>query len=70
MKNKNIDGDAVPKDPVKAFEWYLKAAGQGDAHAQCSLGYCYYQGAGVTKDLKKAADWYRKAAEQGQVDAR
>ena len=34
MKNKNIDGDAVPKDPVKAFEWYLKAAEQGDAHAQ------------------------------------
>ena len=49
MKKKNIDGDAVPKDPVKAFAWYLKAAEQGDEHAQCNLGYCYYQGVGVTK---------------------
>jgi len=29
MEIKYIDGDEVPKDPVKACEWYLQAAKQG-----------------------------------------
>ena len=28
MGKKHIDGDNVPADPVKAFEWYLKAVKQ------------------------------------------
>ena len=46
-----------------------KAAEQGHANAQCSLGNCYDFGQGVTKDLNEAAKWYRKAAEQGLARA-
>lgn len=45
------------------------AAEQGHAEAQCSLGICYYYGAGVEKDSQEAATWYRRAAEQGHASA-
>ena len=31
------NGSGVPKDEVKAVEWYRKAAQQGHAHAQSKL---------------------------------
>lgn len=31
-------GNGVPKDPKEAAAWYLKAATQGYAPAQCNLG--------------------------------
>jgi TPR repeat protein len=42
-----------------------KAAEQGDAGAQFSLGWMYEIGKGVPQDYSEAAKWYRKAAEQG-----
>jgi hypothetical protein len=59
------NGIGVPQDYTKAAEWYRKAAEQGSAFAQLSLGLMYYNGEGVPKDYTKAAEWYRKAAEQG-----
>lgn len=53
----------------EAFEYYLKAARQGDAEAQFYLGLCYNYGDGVEKDLSEAVVWYRKAADQGFADA-
>jgi chemotaxis protein histidine kinase CheA len=44
--------------------WYRKAAEQGYASAQNSLGWVYENGQGVKQDYKKAVYWYRKAAEQ------
>jgi hypothetical protein len=46
-----------------------KAAEQGFASAQNSLGFAYEFGQGVPKDFSQAAYWYRKAAEQGKADA-
>lgn len=46
-----------------------KAAIQGNADAQYSLGVRYDKGLGVTIDEVKAVEWYRKAAEQGHVSA-
>jgi TPR repeat protein len=57
-------GEGVSKDLVQAFEWILKAAEQGSASAQNSVGICYEQGEGVEKDGAKAAQFYRKAADQ------
>lgn len=51
----------------EAFEYYLKAAKQGDAKTQYNLGVSYFYG--VEKDLLEAVKWYRKAAVQGYVDA-
>ena len=46
-----------------------KAADQGDASAQFSLGLRYANGEGVAKDSAEAVKWYRKAAEQGNASA-
>ena len=54
---------------TQAAFWYRKAAEQGDADAQDSLGDLYNSGQGVRRDYAQAALWYRKAAEQGDVDA-
>lgn len=49
----------------KAFEWFSKAAGNGDASACVSLGEMYQYGHAVKKDKTRAVRWYRKAAENG-----
>ena len=51
------------------MKWYRKAAEQGYANAQCSLGVCYASGQGVEQDDKEAVKLYRKAAEQGNASA-
>ena len=53
----------------KDFNWYLKAAEQGNAKAQFEVGCCYDKGEGVEKNTEKAFNWYMKAAEQGLVGA-
>lgn len=55
------------KDAKQAVFWYRKAAEQGDAEAQVTLGECYDEGFGVEKDESKAAEWYYKAACQGNA---
>ena len=59
--------NATPADYDKAVKWYQKAADQGDARGQCTLGYCFEFGKGVTKDEVDAVKWYRKAADQGDA---
>jgi hypothetical protein len=46
-----------------------KAAEQGEAAAQDSLGDVYRDGYAVDQDLAQAATWYRKAAEQADASA-
>jgi len=63
-------GDIVPRDFVQAEEWYRKAAEQGYAQAQYSLGLLYQQKeSGIMKDDAQAAAWLRKAADQGHSGA-
>ncbi|TAL31156.1 MAG: AAA family ATPase [Alphaproteobacteria bacterium] len=59
----------VPKDPVKAAEWYRRAADQGHSDAQFNLGRCYETGVGVKKNLADAVMWYRMAAGKGHAAA-
>ena len=54
---------------AEAVKWYRRAAEQGHAVAQISLGILYDQGQGVSQDYGKAVKWYRKAAEQGDAGA-
>jgi TPR repeat protein len=54
----------VTQDYVEAVKWYRKAAEQGQAAGQCSLGICYQGGLGVAKNEEEAVKLYRKAAEQ------
>ena len=49
-------------DDAEAVTWYRKAAEQGPALAQASLGEMYKLGRGVPQDTAEAAAWYCKAA--------
>ena len=61
--------NGVKEDRARAFELYQKAAAQGHAESQYSLGYMYANGDGVAKDAEKAFFWYCKAAAQGHEKA-
>src|SRR6185312_13261586 len=62
--------DGLPRDDVKAVEWYRKAAVQGYAKAQTNLGDMYLAGrGGLDKNALEALSWYLKAAQQGWPDA-
>lgn len=56
-------GNGVLKDFKKAAYWFEKAAKQGNAYAQYSLGLLYYYDDGVLKDKAKAKYWMQKAYE-------
>lgn len=57
----------MERDLGKAFEWYLKAAGQGHAKAQYSVGMLYQSGVEgkMGRDSRIAEEWLEKAARQG-----
>ena len=61
------DYDEYKEAEKEAVKWYQKAAEQGFAEAQYSLGEMY--SSGVMRDDKEAVKWYEKAAEQGYMDA-
>lgn len=54
---------------VSAFRQYERAAKEGDAAAQNTLGNIYYLGLGRERDFKKAAQWYLSAAKRGEGSA-
>jgi TPR repeat protein len=56
-------------DHAQAALWFRKAAEQGDAKAQKSLGNMYGTGQGVPQNYAQAALWYRKASEQGDAQS-
>ena len=57
------------KDYPEALRWHRKAAKQGNAKAQVSLGLMYKSGFGVKRDYAAAVSWFHKAAEQGNASA-
>jgi TPR repeat protein len=63
-------GRGVEQDEVQAVEWYRKAAEQGLADAQNTMGLHYIDGIGVEKDPEQAEEWFRRAAENGSEAAR
>jgi formylglycine-generating enzyme required for sulfatase activity len=48
-------GDGVPKDSTEAVKWFRKAAEQGHAEAQSTLGWMYDKGDDVPKDSMEPA---------------
>ena len=51
-------GRGVRLDEVTAVQWFTRAAEQGHAAAQCSLGCCCEEGLGIAKDEVAAVAWY------------
>jgi hypothetical protein len=60
----------VNRDDQHAVVWYRRAAEQGYAEAQFTLGQFYEKGWGVNQDFAQARAWYQKAAEQGDQFAK
>jgi uncharacterized protein len=58
-------GEGVEKDYAEAVRWYRKAAEQGNAFAQQSLGKLYEAGEGVEQDSAEAYKWYNIASAHG-----
>lgn len=58
------------KNYEQAVYWWRKAAENGHAEAQYSLGWMYERGYGVGQDKSEAAKWYHKAAEQRHESAK
>ncbi|MDB4665165.1 sel1 repeat family protein, partial [Verrucomicrobia bacterium] len=59
-------GNGVMKDYKKAVPWLTKAAEQGCAPAQWSLGVAFQDGNGVMKDYVSAHAWYNLASANGE----
>jgi len=55
----------VEKDFKQALHWYMLAAQQGHAGAQCQAGYCHEKGMGTEQDSAKAFELYLQSAEGG-----
>ncbi len=70
-------GEGVTRDPREAMRWLRKAAEQGLAKAQSTLGYAHGYGpvyrqfapGSIDRDDREAVRWFRKAAEQGHAEA-
>lgn len=68
------DGHGVPRDVREAEAWWQKAAAQGQADAQFSLGFLLLYGGGeganaVNSDPAAGLPWLQKAAAQGHASA-
>jgi len=61
-------GQGVPRDFHKSYEWLIKAANMNHAGAQVKLGYLYTDGVAVPQDFNMAFEWFSKAAKQGDMD--
>lgn len=59
------NGYGVKQDYKQAFNWYLKAAKQGDAMAAYVIGTMYNYGKGVQQDKSQADIWLNKACGNG-----
>jgi TPR repeat protein len=65
MGRRSADGEGLPQDWHQACRWFLLAAEQDHAPAQCDLAVCFADGLGVRRDIAKAFVWFEKAAAQG-----
>jgi len=60
--------DTVPHLKL-AFEWFHKAADQGEVEALFEQGQMHAQGLGTPQDFEQAAACYQRAAEKGHAKA-
>ena len=63
------DGNGVPQDYEQAVTWHRKAAEQGFANAQYTMGVMYLYGIGISQNKDEAREWLQKATAQGHVSA-
>lgn len=55
-------GKGMPKDPKKAFQYYMIAATNKVTEASYMVGLCYLEGVGTYQDSIQAVSWFTEAA--------
>ncbi len=53
--------------PQRSFEWFSRAAEEGEPLAYLQLGLMYMEGKGVKASGKDALKWFQKAADEGNA---
>jgi len=59
----------VARNDKQAVQWLRRAAVQGYAEAEFSLGLAYAEGRGVRKDPQQAYGWIVRASRRGHAPA-
>lgn len=61
--------EGVEKNFSEAYNWFHRAAEQGNSDALNRLGWMCEAGLGVPRDQSRAVNWFRQAAERGHLEA-
>ena len=61
------DAIGVERDPVKAAQWWSRAADGGDADGQAMLGAALCLGAGLPRDPAAGLGWLLRAKKGGSA---
>lgn len=65
----NDEGGGTRKDPLKAIQWYKRAATLGDTPAMYKVGMILLKGLlGQPKNAREAISWLKRAAERADVE--
>lgn len=65
----NDDGGGTRKDPLKAMQWYKRAAMLGDVPAMYKIGMILLKGLlGQNRNPREAVGWLKRAAERADTD--
>lgn len=65
----NDEGGGTRKDPMKAIQWYKRAAALGDTPAMYKLGMIQLKGLlGQPKNAREAVGWLKRAAERADAE--
>ncbi|KAI5922327.1 hypothetical protein F4810DRAFT_293359 [Camillea tinctor] len=65
----NDDGGGTRKDPLKAIQWYKRAATLGDTPAMYKVGMILLKGLlGQQKNPREAVGWLKRAAERADAE--
>jgi TPR repeat protein len=63
------EGGGTRKDPLKAVQWYKRAATLGDVAGMYKMGMVLLKGLlGQRKDLREAVQWLKRAAERADAE--
>lgn len=63
------EGGGTKRDPVKAMQWYKRAATLGDVAAMYKLGVIQLKGLlGQPRDIREAKSWLNKAADRADKE--
>lgn len=63
------EGRGVERNPLRAIQWYSRAADAGLVEAQLALGMLFAYDTELARNYNEAFLWFRRAAEQGHAEA-